>query len=220
MKNATIRIASALAVLAAPALWGSRAFAQQDQETVTQSTTTTAGAPAAAAPAPSTVVVQQPAPPVATTTTTSAPVAMVGAPAPATGSESESGYAPNRYLLTSGLIVLGVPYVTSVIVAAQSDNSADHHLYVPLVGPWLDMGTRQGCPSSSTNCDTETTNKVLLGVDGVFQAIGALEIVGALLSPEHRSVTTVQTTGYVKEITFSPMRLGYQGYGAGAFATF
>ncbi len=214
MKNGMTRIVSTLAALSVPALWGSRAFAQQ-QETVTQSTTT---APAATAPAPTSVIVQ-PAAPAATTTTTSAPV-MVGAPTPAAGSESESGYAPNRYLLTSGLIVFGAPYVTSVIVAAQSDNSADHHLYVPIVGPWLDMGTRQGCPAGSTNCDTETTNKVLLGVDGVFQAIGALEIVGAFLSPEHRSVTTVQTTGAVKEITFTPMRLGYQGYGLGAFASF
>jgi hypothetical protein len=211
------RITFTLAALAVPALWGSHALAQQ--ETVTQSTTTTAP-PAATAPAPTNVIIQQPAAPVATTTTTSAPVTMAGAPAPVTGSESESGYAPNRFLLTSGLIVFGVPYVTSVIVAAQSDNSADHHLYVPIVGPWIDMGTRQGCPAGSTNCDTETTNKVMLGVDGVFQAIGALEIVGALLSPEHRSVTTVQTTGYVKEITFTPMRLGYQGYGLGAFASF
>jgi hypothetical protein len=210
------RIVSTLAALSVATLWGggSRAFAQQ-QETVTQSTTTT---PAPAAPTTN-VVVQQPAAPAATTTTTSAPV-MVGAPEPAAGSETESGYAPNRYLLASGLVVFGVPYVTSVIVAAQSDNSADHHLYVPIVGPWIDMGTRQGCPTGSTNCDAETTNKVLLGVDGVFQAIGALEIVGALLSPEHRSVTTVQTTGYVKEVTFTPMRLGYQGYGLGAFASF
>ncbi len=217
MKNGMTRITFTLAALAVPALWGSHALAQQ--ETVTQSTTTTAP-PAATAPAPTNVIIQQPAAPVATTTTTSAPVTMAGAPAPVTGSESESGYAPNRFLLTSGLIVFGVPYVTSVIVAAQSDNSADHHLYVPIVGPWIDMGTRQGCPAGSTNCDTETTNKVMLGVDGVFQAIGALEIVGALLSPEHRSVTTVQTTGYVKEITFTPMRLGYQGYGLGAFASF
>jgi hypothetical protein len=215
MKNGTTRIISTLAALSVVTLWGGgAAFAQQ--ETVTQSTTTT---PAATAPPATNVIVQQPVAPVATTTTTSAPV-MVGAPAPAVGSESDSGYAPNRYLLASGLVVFGIPYVTSVIVAAQSDNSADHHLYVPIVGPWLDMGTRQGCAVNSTNCDGETTTKVMLGVDGVFQAIGALEIVGALLSPEHRSVTTVQTAGYVKEVTFTPMRLGYQGYGLGAFASF
>src|SRR4029077_11191764 len=97
-------------------------------------------------------------------------------------------------LLGSGIAVFGIPYITSVIVAASSDHDGDHHLYVPLAGPWLDMANRGSCPTGSNACDNETTYKVLLAVDGVFQALGAIEIVSAFLTPEKREVTTVHAT--------------------------
>jgi hypothetical protein len=193
--------ASALACAAAFS-WGSRASAQ------TTEVTTTAPAPP---PPPSTVVVQ-PAAPVATTTTTSAPV--VGRT-----ETKEEGYVPNPYLLTTGLVLWGVPYTTSVVVAAQSSNSADQHLYVPIVGPWIDLGQRGGCPIANNSCNTETTNKVLLGVDGVFQAIGTLEVIWGFLRPEHREVTTVAATRYTPKMTFTPASIA-SGYGLAAVGQF
>ena len=172
-----------------------------------QTTTVTTQAPAS--PPPSQVVVQQPAPaPVATTQTTSAPVER---------EERVSGYAPNRFLLTSGLIVFGIPYTASVVSAATSGLDADHHLFVPLVGPWVDLANRPNCPPGSNACDNETTNKVLLGVDGVFQAIGTIEVVSAFLSPEHKSVTTVPATAYTPKMTLTPSRIA-SGYGVTAVA--
>jgi hypothetical protein len=172
----------------------------------TTQTTITAPPP----PPPPTVIVQQPAPVVGTATTSSGAVRR---------EEREEGYMPNRYLLTTGLILWGVPYLTGVVVAAQSSNSADQHLYVPIVGPWVDLGQRGSCPVSSNDCNTETTNKVLLGVDGVLQAVGTLEVVWGFLRPEHREVTTIAATRYTPKIALSPARLG-TGYGLSAFAEF
>jgi hypothetical protein len=177
-----------------------------------------APAPAApqAAPQQSTVVTQPAAQPVQTT---SAPV--VVQPSGRTSSETVSGqYGPNRTLLTSGLLIFGIPYISSVIVAGSSSHSGDNHLFVPLAGPWIDMGDRGGCPPSSTACDNETTNKVLLGADGILQAVGAFEIIGAFAFPETRTVTTVPATAYTPALTLTPSKVGRNGYGFSAFAEF
>jgi hypothetical protein len=174
----------------------------------TQTTVTTPAPPPP--PPPPTVIVQTPQPVVGATTTSSGAVRR---------EEREEGYMPNRYLLTTGLILWGVPYLTGVVVAAQSSNTADQHLYVPIVGPWVDLGQRGSCPVSSNDCNTETTNKVLLGVDGVLQAVGTLEVLWGFLRPEHREVTTVSATRYTPKMTFAPARLG-SGYGLTAFAQF
>jgi len=85
---------------------------------------------------------------------------------------------PNRPLLTTGIVVLGATYGASVIVGAASSRDTDHKLYVPVVGPWLDLKDRN-CP-----CDHETLNKTLLIGSGVLQGIGALDIVLGLIVPE------------------------------------
>jgi hypothetical protein len=197
--------------------WGSLASAQSAQVTTTTTpatpqVTTTTTLP----PPPSTVIVQPPPPPaVAMTTTTGAPVTSE----PVTRETREEGYVPNPYLLTTGFVLWGAPYLTGVIVAAESSNSADQHLYVPIVGPWLDLGGRQPCPVGSNACNSETTNKVLLGVDGVFQAIGTLEVIWGFLRPMHREITTVAATRYTPKITFTPSSVA-SGYGLTALARF
>jgi hypothetical protein len=131
----------------------------------------------------------------------------------------DEGAAPNRSLLTTGIVMLGGLYVASVVVGASSGNPNDHHLFVPIAGPWMDIGTRGGCPVNSS-CDGETTSKVLLAADGVFQALGALQIIGAFLMPETRTVETVHSTALNADVTFTPARLGVGGYGFAAIASF
>jgi len=98
---------------------------------------------------------------------------------------------PNRALLHTGIFVFGVPYVASVIVAASSDHQGDHNLYLPVVGPWMDLAGRGSCGNlGEMTCGNEAANKVLLVVDGVFQGLGALDIVGAFVFPETRTIST------------------------------
>src|SRR5713101_1973136 len=116
---------------------------------------------------------------------------------------------PNSSMLGSGLFTFGVPYIASVVVASTSDHPGDNNLYIPVVGPWLDFANRGDCGAiAQRSCDHETANKVLLPVDGVFQGIGALEIVGAFLSPETRTVTVATKPRF----TVGPSSVGRTGY--------
>ena len=171
-----------------------------------------------AAPAPAAVVVQPAPAPVATTTTTAA---VVSDPTVARESHTEA-YVPNPYLLTTGFILFGGSYIPSVIVARRgaATRRTSSTLYVPLVGPWVDLANRSGgCPVSNNSCNTETTNKVLLGVDGALQAIGTLEVVWGFLRPVHEDVTVVHATRYTPEIHFEPSNVA-SGYGLTAFGRF
>jgi hypothetical protein len=124
---------------------------------------------------------------------------------------------PNSALLGSGLFAFGVPYVASVIVASTSNTSADKNLYIPVAGPWMDFANRGPCGGfTQPSCDTETVNKVLLAADGIFQGIGALEIVGAFLTPETRTVSVASTP----RVVVGPSSVGRSGYGLAAAGRF
>jgi len=128
---------------------------------------------------------------------------------------------PNRSLLKGGAWTLGLSYVPALIVGIESDLPEDRYLLVPVAGPWVDFAKRD-CPT----CDHETLNKVLLATDGIFQGIGALQIVGSFLFFERTETTTVsgrkprdsQASDF--SLRLSPRRYGSGGYGLTAFGTF
>jgi hypothetical protein len=142
------------------------------------------------------------------------PSATVTAPAAETP-ETYSG--PNRSLIGTGLVTFGLAYIPAVVVASQSPQSPDHHMYVPVAGPWMNLANRPACGAEAIACDTETTNKVLIGVDGVFQGIGALTTIVGFFSPEreHEVVTTSKPSVHI-----TPARMGAGGYGLAAFGNF
>jgi|SRR6478609_4291635 len=88
---------------------------------------------------------------------------------------------PHRVLLATGAVVLIGSYATSAIVAAKSDRSADEKLFLPVVGPWLDLKHR-AC--GATSCDHDTANKALLVTDGALQGLGALGVLLSVIIPE------------------------------------
>src|SRR6266542_2846534 len=147
------------------------------------------------APQQQTVVAPQPQPMVVTT--------------PARETVATTG-GPNAALLTSGLFAFGVPYLASVVVAAESSHAGDKNLYVPVAGPWMDFAQRGDCGrAGEPSCDNETANKVLLAADGILQGIGAIEIVGAFLMPETRTTTVAREPS----VKIGPAHVGRGGYG-------
>lgn len=125
---------------------------------------------------------------------------LLGSPGPAAAPTSQTTTEPayqeitepyNARLLTTGALVFAASYGTSVIVAASSSNDrGNDRLYVPLLGPWLALHDRSSCDVIRASCDHETTAKVLLVADGVFQAAGIIGMVGGALQPSsHRVVT-------------------------------
>jgi hypothetical protein len=131
---------------------------------------------------------------------------------------------PNNALLGRGLFVLLASYAPSVIVAVVNDNSYDKHLYIPVLGPWLDLADRPGCGGSGqTSCGTETAYKALLIVVGAFQGLGALATVTGLALPE-RVITSVPANVPTKAakatVHVLPAQVSRDGYGLAAVGTF
>ena len=121
---------------------------------------------------------------------------------------------PNTQLLAGGVLTLGVGYGTSLVVAATSERPSDGFLYVPVVGPWMDLGTRD---CRNIPCDvSEAGNRVLLVANGILQAGGVLQILGSFLLPETHTVTRVAEvpSGVHVRPTAGPGSVGLAAYGA------
>jgi hypothetical protein len=120
----------------------------------------------------------------------------------------------------TGLVLGGVPYVGSIAVAASSSHVGDSNLWIPIVGPYIDVANRGGCPASGS-CGGETGNKALLIGDGVIQTIGAIEILGSFIFPETIRTTATVTTSSGASVTFAPAKVGPGGaYGLAAVGSF
>ncbi len=125
----------------------------------------------------------------------------------------EGGYeGPNAYLFSSGLITTGLSYTPALIVAINSDREEDDYLYAPFVGPWLDLGARDGGSKTATT---------LLVVDGVFQTIGALQIIGSFIfTGGDASASAASSTKVAGDTVVAPARMPGDGYGLVAVGTF
>jgi hypothetical protein len=142
---------------------------------------------------------------------------------------AERGVLPNPALLSTGVGALTVSYVPSVVVAIISDHKADDNLFIPVVGPWLNLANR-GCigatvlgssgpfeVSSGENCGTSGIESVALVVDGIVQGVGALEILGSFVVPQRHIVLAEPRA---PSIAFAPSSLGGRGAGAVAAGRF
>jgi hypothetical protein len=141
------------------------------------------------------------------------------AAAPRTTERMVSYTGPNVPLLTTGLTMFGLSYAPALVIGAMSSQSSDRNLYIPVAGPWIDMANRPACNvRGGPSCAAEATNKVLLGVDGVFQGLGAAMTVAGLLIPTRHTVMTKTTAKEGPTIRISPDKLG-TGYGVSAVGT-
>jgi hypothetical protein len=111
---------------------------------------------------------------------------------PPSETEDDEVYdAYNAPMFTTGALVFAASYGASVVVAASSDNNrGNNRLYVPVAGPWLALNERGSCDTTRSSCDNETTAKVLLIADGVFQAAGIVGMLDGILQPTSHRVST------------------------------
>lgn len=130
---------------------------------------------------------------------------------------------PNRRMLRSGIWTLGLAYAPAALVAGTSERPADSRLFVPVAGPWMNLADRGPCGASA--CDKESFNKAMLVTDGIFQGLGALQILGSFLLPETRAPSALRSgsseVAVAKpRVKVMPARLKGGGYGVAAQATF
>ena len=155
-------------------------------------------------PASPTTTDPMPAPPPAvpvtteTTTTTTPPPVVIVNPPPTTAHtttyvapEGEDVYDSwNAPVFATGAVVFAGSYGAAAIASGMSDHPGADRPWVPVAGPWLALNDWGDCPITNSACDSNTTDKVLLVADGVFQAAGLLTMVDGLLSPSHHRVVT------------------------------
>lgn len=125
---------------------------------------------------------------------------------PETYTETDAWNAP---VFATGAVVFAGSYGASAIVASQSDHVGADRLYVPVVGPWLALNDWGNCPIEQPRCDENTTEKVLLVADGVFQAAGVITMVTGLLSPTSHTVVRTRTADNAKKVKVTPTRNGF-----------
>jgi hypothetical protein len=154
-------------------------------------------------PEPPTPAAPVAAPPIALTT-----------PAPASEA-STTDHGPNRSLILMGLVAFGWSYAPAVLIAGDSPRQTDRRLYVPVAGPWLDLGHRGVC---TTDCESEEMNRELLIVDGILQGAAVVAFVAGLLSSEHERPDPKNEARPRLRVT--PTRMGSAGYGVSAFGAF
>jgi hypothetical protein len=157
---------------------------------------------------------------VTTATASLADTAVTGEPAAPAVIEKTSYAPPNRPILAAGIITFIGSYGPAVIVAAANNNSFDNNLYIPLVGPWLDLRSRPGCsgPGEANCTGTESGSRALLVLSGVFQALGVMTAAVGLIVPEKRHIASNAKAGKPSVHVFpAPVR---DGYGLAAYGSF
>jgi hypothetical protein len=148
------------------------------------------------------------------------PPVVVAQPAgPDTVQTHTESTGPDGRTIGGGIVTFGISYGIAIGVAAGSGHEGDHHLFVPIVGPWLDLGDRGACPLSRS-CAGETANRALIVVDGVFQAIGVLTVVSGFVFPKTRDVTTTTTGATKPTVEITPVQYAHGGVGLAAVGTF
>jgi hypothetical protein len=134
--------------------------------------------------------------------------------------------APNYPLLLGGLLTFGLTYAGSVVVAAEVNTHADNFLYIPVVGPWLDLANRPSCGGFlQPRCSTEGGRKAILAASGILQAAGVLAaVVGAFAWQRHAEIVTARSDRPAKStatrVTVVPSPMGRDGYGVTALGEF
>ena len=127
---------------------------------------------------------------------------------------------PNLVILGAGIVSFADAYGIAAIVGATSSYQPDRRLFVPVLGPWLDLADRASCsPTGAGSCHTERVNRASLVIDGVFQGIGVLAIAGALAFPWPRTAMTADAPAG-PQLTLAPVQYAHGGMGLAALGTF
>jgi hypothetical protein len=81
--------------------------------------------------------------------------------------------------VVAGSAMLAGSYAGAVLWAQQSDGDQDA-LYVPLVGPWLELFGLPDCAEREVFCEHSTATRAVLIADGAVPMIGAALIIDGL----------------------------------------
>jgi hypothetical protein len=126
----------------------------------------------------------------------------------------ETPQGPDPLLVTTGVVIFGVPYGFSAFGAATSSTSSDKWLYVPVIGPWADIIARLSCTSSDCKGDLGSAALPLVFA-GLGQAAGVGILIKALIDPPGHSSHSASSRTHVHVVpTTYAGGGGVQAFGA------
>jgi hypothetical protein len=186
---------------------------------VADESTVKAGKPLTSTSAPVTATAPNAAAPASTTTVTSADEASATATPMPTAQQRPadretitlySSVHPNKpFLITGGIMFIGAYATTATLTAVSNNANVDKNLYLPIVGPWVHLG------SPSATASNKTMDTVLVAGSGVVQGVGAGLMVLSLFVPEKVPAATIQAGNTKVHIMPASFGVGSAGVGAG-----
>ena len=135
------------------------------------------------------------------------------------GDDIPAGYRleekPRTGLVIAGVVMVLVPYSIVALSALAADfKNESTWLLLPVLGPWITLGTRDGCKKGEgLTCVADGFVSTGLVIDGILQATGAILFLVGYTNPKTELVRN--DVGW----RFRPMTIG-SGYGAGLISTF
>jgi hypothetical protein len=122
-------------------------------------------------------------------------------------------------LMLTGIVTFGLSYVPALYVGNDSNLLADRKLQIPVAGPWLDLYSRPGCGATGVNCRNESGYTALLMIDGLAQALSAIEVMAALVELAQEDPQAPKESEEAK-VRVMPASFGPGGYGMAAIGKF
>jgi hypothetical protein len=104
-------------------------------------------------------------------------------------------HVPNTPMLVGGAVLLGATYATTAAFVGANGKIGDHDLYIPIVGPWINLADR----SCVGDCPHDDRDKALIVASGIGQGAGALLGLVSFFVPEKVPAARIQA-GPVKMI--------------------
>jgi hypothetical protein len=137
--------------------------------------------------------------------------------APATVEQASPPASGPSLWVVGGITTFAFSYVPAAVVAATSERTVDRTLFVPVLGPWIDLTQRPACPSGVC---PELAPKGLLILDGALQTASMLAVVFGVVSASPASAPVTPSTSLGPTIRLSPAPVGASGHGMVALGTF
>jgi hypothetical protein len=121
-------------------------------------------------------------------------------------------HRPNRSMLSTGVGIFVVSYGATAVAGAISEREADRNLFIPVVGPWINL-TDRSCGPTDPCGNREDVNKAVVISSGVVQGAAVLMALGSFVVPETKNKRNEPS------VAVSPVSFG-TGAGIGAVGHF
>jgi hypothetical protein len=138
-------------------------------------------------------------------------------PAPAVAEQASPPKPGPSLWVVGGITTFAFSYAPAAMVGATSSRTFDRTLFVPILGPWIDLSQRPACTGST--CSDKAAKEVLV-LDGALQTASLVAVLFGLVSASPEPATVGSSANLGPTLRVSPAAVGASGHGMVALGTF